>query len=119
MTNEFDDYANHPMFGSGPRYTGLNPSDEPLKAFFHWHSPVGVRIPNTAVVADVSAQEMATVPVTHYFDSRRVCRTCGVKFIFFADDQKYWYETLKFRLDADCVNCWDCRKANRSETRSD
>jgi hypothetical protein len=31
-------------------------------------------------------------------------------FIFFAAEQKYWYEELGFPLESDCVRCVACRK---------
>src|SRR5687768_13036282 len=93
---DFEDYVEHPRFGRGPRTTGLNPKEIPLKTFFHWHSPRGVRVDNTAIEADVARQNAPTIGVTHYFDSRRVCRTCSRPFLFFAEEQKYWYETLGF-----------------------
>ncbi|PKN96854.1 MAG: hypothetical protein CVU43_18600 [Chloroflexi bacterium HGW-Chloroflexi-5] len=31
-------------------------------------------------------------------------------FIFFAEEQKHWYEELGFGLDSDCVRCVNCRK---------
>ena len=52
----------------------------------------------------------ATVPVTHYFDAKRECADCGKPFIFFAAEQKYWYEELGFPLESDCVRCVVCRK---------
>ncbi len=68
------------------------------------------RIPGTAIVADPSKQTRATVPVTHYFDLERSCRDCKRHFIFFAEEQKYWYEELGFGLESDCVRCTECRK---------
>jgi hypothetical protein len=55
--------------------------------------------------------------VTHYFDARRQCRDCGRPFIFFAEEQKHWYEELGFALEADCVRCADCRKTQRGVER--
>jgi hypothetical protein len=49
------------------------------------------------------------VPVLYYFDLKRECVDCGRPFIFFAEEQKYWYETLGFALDSKCVRCIDCR----------
>jgi Probable zinc-ribbon domain len=49
------------------------------------------------------------VPV-HYFDEKRHCRDCGKQFIFFAMEQKHWFEVLGFMLDADAVRCSICRK---------
>lgn len=68
------------------------------------------RIPNTAILADTSKQTRATVPVTHYFDLERRCRDCKRQFIFFAEEQKHWYEELGFGLESDCVRCTECRK---------
>ncbi|HSC94291.1 MAG TPA: zinc-ribbon domain containing protein [Burkholderiales bacterium] len=48
--------------------------------------------------------------MTHYFDARRVCRKCGRPFLFFAEEQKHWYEALMFPLEADCLDCPPCRK---------
>jgi len=111
LAAEYADFVEHPRYGKGPRLTGLDVTDTPDGTVYcHWHSPVGVRVPGTAVVADVARQRPATLHVTHYFDVRRVCRTCGQSFLFFADEQKYWYEALEFPLEADCLDCAPCRK---------
>jgi hypothetical protein len=68
------------------------------------------RIPNTAIPADLSRQTPATVAATHYFDLDRMCCDCGRRFIFFAEEQKHWYEELGFGLESDCVRCVECRK---------
>jgi Probable zinc-ribbon domain len=110
----FSDFVAHPRFGQGPRRTGLDPANTPDgSVFLHWHSGAGVRVPHTAIVASVSEQTPATVPVTHYFDAKRVCRACGRQFLFFAEEQKHWYEELKFPLEADCLECVLCRKAEQ------
>lgn len=89
---------------------------EPI-VVFHWHSPAAERIPNTAVAADVSRQLFTTLPVTHYFDVRRVCRDCRRPFLFFADEQKHWYEELGLSIEADCIRCVDCRKQQQGLAR--
>ncbi len=68
-------------------------------------------------MADLTRQTPATVPVTHYFDLQRTCRDCGRQFLFFAEEQKYWYEVLGFGLDSDCVRCADCRKKEQGIAR--
>ena len=112
MSPEFREFVTHPRYGQGPRITRLNPEsdDTNSRVFLHWHSPAGVRIPGTAIVADLSMQVPATVPVTHYFDARRQCADCRRPFIFFAAEQKYWYEELGFPLESDCIRCAACRK---------
>ena len=109
--DEYRQFVTHPRYGQGPRITGLNPeTDYGGHIFLHWHSPKDSRIPNTAIPADLSRQSPSTVPITHYFDVKRQCRDCGRPFIFFAQEQQYWYEELGFGLDSDCVRCVDCRK---------
>ena len=104
MVPEYRDFVVHPRYGQGPRITGLNPeTDHAARVFLHWHSPQWSRIPNTAILADLSRQSTATVPVTHYFEVKRRCRDCGKPLIFFAVEQQYWYEELGFGLDSDCV----------------
>jgi hypothetical protein len=108
---DYSGFVEHPRYGKGPRFTGLDVADSPDgRVFCHWHSPAGVRVPNTAVAADVARQGTATLHVTHYFDARRVCRKCGRPFLFFAEEQKHWYEDLRFPLEADCLDCAPCRK---------
>src|SRR5690554_738010 len=101
----YDSYVEHPRYGRKPRITGLNPVNDYRRVFLHWHSGDDCRIPNTAVEADLSRQSPAAVPVTHYFDVKRACRDCGRPFIFYALEQKHWYEELGFCLEADCVRC--------------
>jgi hypothetical protein len=75
------------------------------------------RISGTAILANLSRQSAATVAVTHYFDLDRICRDCRRPFIFFAEEQKYWYEVLQFSLNFDCVRCVPCRKRQQSIAR--
>ena len=119
MSPKFLEFVTHPRYGQGPRITGLNPQNDYTtgSTFLHWHSPEGVRIPNTAIAADLSRQMPATIPVTHYFDAKRQCIVCQKPFIFFAAEQKYWYEELGFPLESDCVRCVFCRKRQQGVER--
>ena len=121
MTRSADKYASfveHPRYGRDPNITGLNPeTDFGGDVFLHWHSTKECRIPNTAIPADLSRQSSATVPVTHYYDVTRHCRDCRRPFIFFAWEQKHWYEVLGFGLNSDCVRCVKCRKQARGIAR--
>lgn len=112
FASAYADFVAHPRFGVGPRITGSNPEATPdARVYLHWHSPADQRVPGTAVSADLSRQSPATLAVTHYFDVVRQCRSCGRKFLFFAEEQKHWYEELKFPLEADCLRCPACRRA--------
>jgi hypothetical protein len=113
MTRRDDHYTSfveHPRYGKRPILTGLNPPECPGTTFFHWHSPKTCRIAGTALKADTTRQLKATYQVSHYFDVERICKSCGRGFIFFAQEQKHWYEELGFGLDADCKRCCACRK---------
>jgi hypothetical protein len=114
----YDNFVYHPRYGRGPNITGLNPETVyGGNVYLHWHSPKECRIPNTAIEADLTKQSQATIAVTHYFDVTRKCRDCGKSFIFFAQEQKYWYEDLGFTLNLDCVRCVPCRKRQRGIAR--
>ena len=49
----------------------------------------------------------------YYVDMLKKCRSCRRHFIFFAAEQQYWYETLKFYIDSECINCPECRQSIR------
>ena len=109
---EFDDYVEHPRYGKQPRLTGLNPDKYQASRLWHTENPV----PSTAVLADsqrLKPRSCFSQPGA-YFDDRRTCEQCGRKFLFFAEEQKHWYETLGFPIDTRCKRCPPCRKAHRT-----
>lgn len=113
--DKFADYVEHPRYGRGPRYTGLNPRDDLSRGIYlGCNSPPEQRIPETAIVADTTRQISRPVAVTHYYDVKRECRDCHRKFIFFAEEQQHWYESLRFPLESDCVRCVECRKSQQA-----
>ena len=116
--DEYKLFVEHPRYGRRPRITGMNPQMVyGGDVFIHWHSSKELRIPNTALQADLTRQTPATFPVTHYYDVKRECLDCGKHFIFFAEEQKHWYEELGFGLDSDCVRCVLCRKRQQGLAR--
>jgi hypothetical protein len=138
--DKYRDYVEHPRYGRGPIFTGLNPRPNMPDIYFGVSAaleqlvenfdittlPVGFqrdffeqsrRIANTAIVANQEKQIPATFQVTHYFDLERACCDCKRFFIFFAQEQKFWYEELGFGLDSQCVRCVDCRKAEQEMAR--
>jgi len=108
MMGDYSNFAEHPRYGRGPRFTDIRPRKVPLgyrlTTYISDNSIAG-----TAVEADLERQAFSPVPVLYYFDLKRECVECGRPFIFFAEEQQYWYETLGFVLNADCVRCIDCR----------
>lgn len=114
MPDKYKNFVEHPRYGREPRITGLDPRDDGFGTkFFHWHSPPECRVPNTAITADPTKQREATIAVTHYFDVSRRCRDCKRMFLFFAEEQRYWYEVLGFGLESDCIRFVDCRRSER------
>ena len=111
--SKYSDFVEHPRYGRGPRFTMLEPKGD---VYLGWH--IKGRIPKTAIKADVSKQRDATLHVTHYYDQERRCCECNRNFIFFAAEQKHWYEELQFGLDSDCVRCAPCRKAQQGLQRT-
>jgi hypothetical protein len=131
-----DRYVPHPRYGSQPRFTGLDVKKSKKGVFvrcwtaeeleswirknsFDWINPaqIGCLIPGTAIVADPARQVGSCMASTHYYDIEKTCRDCSRLFIFFAEEQRYWYEELQFPVDADCVRCAPCRKRSQSIDR--
>jgi Probable zinc-ribbon domain len=112
----YAEYVEHSRFGRQPRFTGLDVDGNFPGVHLHWINGIGSYddgtrlIAGTAIKADLARQTPATFPVTHYYDLDKLCRDCGRRFIFFAEEQKHWYEELEFPLDANCIRCPTCRK---------
>ncbi len=111
--DEYATYVEHPRFGRGPRFTDVTPEPELLGYRLTTYLSAYL-IPGTAIEADLEHQTPSPVPVLYYFDLKRVCINCKRPFIFFAEEQKHWYETLGFTLDSACVRCVPCRKRQQS-----
>lgn len=73
--------------------------------------------PETAIRADCKHQFFWDFARRMYVDIARKCRSCRRWFLFFALEQKYWFETLKFNINADCVHCHECRRASQIQRK--
>lgn len=49
----------------------------------------------------------------YYIDQPFTCRLCGKREIWKAVSQKWYYEEAKGHIDAQAVECHDCRKGKR------
>lgn len=109
----YKEYVKHPRYGDKPKYSGYKYTvDEILQS--HWHYDKETIFPETAIPADVNKQNYSIYPCNIYVDIEKQCRQCQRWFIFYAQEQKYWYEELGFAIDADCVKCIDCRKKEQT-----
>src|SRR6187431_634117 len=48
-----------------------------------------------------------------YLDQPFTCRKCGKREIGKAGDQKWYYEEAKGHMDAQAIECHDCRTTNK------
>ncbi|WP_442485696.1 zinc-ribbon domain containing protein [Aeoliella sp. SH292] len=63
---------------------------------------------STAVRAATSKQNFTVCPRHWYIDAAFHCSRCGESFVFTAEEQKFWYEELRFWVDSlpkECINC--------------
>lgn len=103
----------HPRYGAAPIRSRENYNEWQVRDAFWQYGALThdrkILFPETAIRADLTRQNYCCSPRYLYVDMAKVCRKCGRWFIFFALEQKYWFEDLGFFVDADCVHCQDCR----------
>lgn len=102
----------HPRYGCVPIPSGTTLSPEEVRGSFYQYEMVTI-FPETAIAADIARQNFTTFPRGCYVDMLKVCRDCQRAFIFFAKEQKHWFEVLGFYIDSDCVRCPSCRHSVR------
>lgn len=107
----------HPVFGAVPLKptTVTDAGGAPVVVWgfdLDWQPP----LPPGAVRGDPRRQTYCCDPPRYYYvDQGRTCVQCAASFVFGASEQKYWYETLGFRLDVTAVRCPPCRRKRRSD----
>jgi hypothetical protein len=107
------EYVNHPRYGNQPMRSGFRATtDEILSG--HWSYNKDSVFIESAIKADTSKQNYSIYPRVIYVDIEKKCIQCKRWFIFYAEEQRYWFEILGFYVDADCVKCIDCRKNEQS-----
>jgi hypothetical protein len=109
----YEEFAEHPRYGRGPRITGLKAKPSKLKRLLSWITQ-DVEIAGTGVRANPELQRLGYgLPFEFYFDRVMTCDGCGKQFLFFAQEQKYWYETRQFILYSRPRCCAPCRRVVR------
>lgn len=67
----------------------------------------------SAVKADTSRQNFTVCPRHWYLDATFACTRCKQEFLFSAEEQRYWYEELRFYVDSHPRQCQECRSELR------
>jgi hypothetical protein len=109
----------HPLYGE-VRLVRRTTSTKTGRPFEWWEYDPSFepRLPRGALRGDPSKQVFCTahhVPKYFYVDERRECIQCGTGFTFSPQEQRIWYETLKFNFNSVAIRCPDCRRRRRSE----
>src|SRR6476620_10468101 len=60
---------------------------------------------------DLSKQNFTVTPRCWYIDAEFPCQDCNKTFLFSANEQRFWYEDLRFYVDSLPIRCPNCRKA--------
>jgi hypothetical protein len=115
-------FREHPLFGKIPLvprptkiYTVEGSYEVMILDYDLDYTP---KMPRGAVRASVHRQNLDltySAPKYFYVNESKTCVQCGRDFVFGAQEQKYWYETLKFYITASAVRCRDCRRRRRTE----
>jgi hypothetical protein len=72
-------------------------------------------LPPGAVRGDLGEQVSTHyAPQYFYVDQLKQCVQCKESCVFSATEQKYWYESLKFRFSSKAIRCVKCRQRRRS-----
>src|SRR5215467_13122347 len=106
----------HPRFGTTIRPSGADVDGETVRKSF-WRYSRETIFPETAIPADLRKQNYSMSACKWYVDVLKTCRDCNRPFIFYAVEQRHWYEVLGFKLDANCVRCPECRKTDQTLRR--
>ena len=115
MNEEFlpHDLVPHPRYGTKIRPGFRGVSEETLRRSYRDYKDAAI-FPKSTIKANISEQNLGPMDSRPYYvDMLKKCRSCRRHFIFFAAEQQYWYETLKFYIDSECINCPECRQSIR------
>jgi len=118
-TNAARRVEHHPLYGKIPlvRETFMG-RDGSVHESWRYDPTFRPRPPRGGVAGDVARQVFCSahhVPKYFYVDEARKCIQCAQTFVFRAEEQKHWYETLKFNFSSVPVRCPGCRRLRRSE----
>ena len=97
-----------PVYGAGPAVSGLQVPAEAIRRGARLYGDEEF-FPRSVLLADTRRQNFALYPKKYYVDVLNKCLSCGARFVFFAQEQKHWFETLRLHVATDCLSCPYCR----------
>ncbi len=112
-----DELVPHPRYGKTPALHGEDFSHAARFGIYQFQP--AWTFPATRIRADESKQNYSVIPKKEYVDVLCRCRECRRWFIFFAKEQQYWFEELRFFVDSTCVHCPECRHTRRHRHREE
>jgi hypothetical protein len=112
-----DNLVPHPRYGTKPRFTDLEFRGDRPGMNLGWKYANRTIIPATGIEANTAKQHGSVMAIAIYFDVLKECIDCCRPFLFYAVEQKHWFEDLSFANDADCVRCVPCRKKEQKKER--
>lgn len=98
----------HPVYGAGPANSGIQVTADAIRRGARLYGDEEF-FPGSVLVADTRRQNFAVYPKNYYVDVLNECLSCGAPFVFFAQEQKHWFETLRLHVATDCLSCSHCR----------
>ena len=109
----------HPLYGEVRliRRTAATKAGRKVE-WWEYDSSFEPPLPRGALRGDPSKQVFCTahhLPKYFYVDEHRECVQCSTQFKFAAEEQKFWYETLKFNFNSVAIRCPDCRRRRRTQ----
>jgi arsenate reductase-like glutaredoxin family protein len=93
------------------------PSERQIRRSYWGYGKDVTIYPESVIIADETKQNYSVMPRPYYVDILKSCRDCQNEFIFYATEQRHWYETLGFFTQADCVRCPKCRVTDQTLRR--
>ena len=109
-------YVKHPRYGANPKKSKYKFSKEEIEKA-HWRYSSLKYFSETAIPANTARQQLSTYQREIYVDIEEQCEVCKRPFLFFAQEQRHWFEVLGFFIDAHCTRCIECRKEEHEVRR--
>lgn len=98
----------HPRYGNGVVTTQTAATREVILNSF-WNYRYKTFFPESALPANVDAQNRELGERPYYVDILNHCVDCKRPFLFFAREQQYVFEVLKFNTQVDFIRFPECR----------